>query len=59
MKKSRDHSDDEGGEEDEADDVGAAAVLQRTLELVLLRINLLRSRELQLLSNWGSRNNLA
>ena len=59
MKKSRDHSDDEGGEDDEADDVGAAAVLQRTLELVLLRINLLRSRELQLLSNWGSRNNLA
>ena len=46
MKKGRDHSDDEGGEEDEADDVGAAAVLQRTLELVLLRINLLRSREL-------------
>ena len=34
------HSNEEGREDDEANDVGAAPVFQRTLELVLVRINL-------------------
>ena len=40
------HCDDVGDEDEEADDVGASSMLQRTLKLVLVRINLIINADL-------------